>query len=302
MRENAGNRGIMIEFADWDCRRELAGIWTECFHDPERYPRFFLNNCFSPHDCLIYRAAGRIAAAVYLLPCRILAENGTLQAHYVFAAATLPRYRSRGYMSSLLAFAAIAGAERGDRFSVVLPSGDGLYRFYEKAGYSDCFQARLFAAERGDLQSLAAPGQAGRVLPVCGRLNLLRRACLSGRTGSVLWSGRMFHFAVSMGAVYGDRLICVSRGGKDAYALCRKEDDGCCAVLELMAGEGMFPLLADEILRRMPAGSYRFRLPAGDGPFAGKGEAVRFGMAKPIGGTLPDDVRPCRPYLGLAMD
>lgn len=291
----------MIEFAEWGSRRELTELWTQCFHDPVRYPRYFLNNYFVPHDCLVYRTGGRIGAALYMLPCRILTETGTLQAHYVFAAATLPEYRSRGYMSSLLAYAAIAGTERGDRFSVVLPSGDSLYGFYEKAGYTDLFQLRMLTVTNEELQNLAGHGAAACVLPESARLNALRIDCLAGQYGSVLWDNRMFHFAIGISQVYGDRLVCITKGYSDAYALCR-EENGSCTVLELMTDDTMFPYLAEAILREVPSGSYQFRLPAASGPFQGKGKIVRFGMAKPIGGTLPDDVRTSCPYLGLTLD
>jgi GNAT superfamily N-acetyltransferase len=292
----------MIEFARWDMRRDLSALWQECFHDPKRYPDFFLNNIFSPRDCLVCRFGTEIASAVYLLPAQVAAGRRTRQAHYIFAAATLPRFRSRGCMSSLLAYAALAGAKRGDRFSLVLPSGESLYRFYGAAGYRGFFQARELSVPAGRLRALAKAGKpAGRLLLGSERLNSFRNRLLARCGGSMLWSGRMFHFAVSMSRVYGDRLICAEENGRPAYALCRTEGD-LCSVLELMSGEAAFPALAAAILREAPAAGYRFRLPVAFGPFSGEGETVRFGMAKPLGGTLPGDVEPHGPYLGLAMD
>lgn len=291
----------MIEFAQWNMRRELSNLWQECFHDSKRIPNYFLNNFFSPQDCLVYRLGTQIASAVYLLPSQILSGGKALQAHYIFAAATSPLFRSRGYMSSLLAYAAIAGAQRGDRFSVVLPSDENLYRFYAAAGYLDFFQVRELSVPAERLSSISAAASKGRVLFDSARLNSLRKRYLSENDGSMFWSDRMFYYSVSMSQAYGDRLICTMKDGTPAYALCSTEN-GVCSVLESAARKDAFPTLASAILREAPASEYRFRLPAESGLFPGEGKTVRFGMIKPLGGTLISDLKPNHPYLGLTMD
>lgn len=290
----------MIGFASWNMRPELSRVWQACFQEPARPAEFFLNNYFSPRDCLVYRVGETVAAAVYLLPARIVSSQGPVRAHYIYAAATLPRFRGRGYMASLLACAAMEGARRGDRYSVVLPADDGLYGLYEKSGYVPFFRVRNLSVSADRLAGLAREGGPGNMLPDFRRLALLRDS-LAGKTfGSVLWSERMLWFAAGMGAVYGDRLICSRTGDAFAYALCRPLPDGC-VVLETMAGEGAFPWLAAALLREVPAGEYRFRLPA-EGLFPGEGELARFGMIKPVGGAGSEEIRSDTPYLGLTLD
>ncbi len=292
----------MIEFAEWNMRRELSALWQESFGDPKRIPDFFLNNIFSPRDCLVCRVGGELAAAVYLLPARVLCGGETRQAHYIFAAATAPRFRSRGFMSSLLAFAALAGAKRGDCFSAVLPADGGLTRFYAAAGYEVFFRVRFAKVDAAALRDSAAPGgMRGRLLPDAAALNRLRAGCLAGNSGSLLWDDRMFRLSLSLSRVYGDRLVCAAACGKKAYALCRTEN-GVCTVLEAFASGAAAPALAAALLREVPAQSYRFRLPADDARFPSAGEPVGFGMIRALGGRSPADLRPNNPYLGLAMD
>ena len=292
----------MVEFAHWEMRGGLSALWQRAFGDPPRVPRYFLFNCFSLRDCLVYRAGGRIAAAVYLLPSFVLFGGRRVRAHYIFAAATLPEFQGRGYMSSLMAYAAIAGADRGDRFSVVLPAEESLYGLYKKQGYSPFFTARFITVSRDRLESMAPQAApAGTILPDFHRLNALRGRLLAGCGGAVLWSDERFRLAAGMNAVYGDRLVCASAGGKWAYALCRPEGE-LCTVLEAMADGEMFPLLAAAVLRRMPAQSYRFRLPVNTGPFPEEGETEPFGMIRPIGGELIENLPSDRPYLGMTMD
>lgn len=290
----------MIGFASWEMRPELSLIWQVCFQEPPRPAEFFLNNYFSPRDCLVYRVGKNTAAAIYLLPARVASPKGPAQAHYVYAAATLPRYRGRGYMTSLLACAAMEGARRGDRYSVVLPADRGLYDLYGKSGYTTFFRVRSLSVPAGRLHALAREEYPGKMLPDFRRLAFLRDSLAGKNAGSVLWGERMLWFAAGMGSVYGDRLVCSRSGDAFAYALCRPSE-GFCEVLEAMADETSFAGLASALLREAPAPEYRFRLPA-EGLFPGEGELSAFGMIKPVGGSGLDGIRSEAPYLGLTLD
>ncbi|MCI1964603.1 MAG: GNAT family N-acetyltransferase [Oscillospiraceae bacterium] len=290
----------MIELAGWDLRAELAGLWQICFHEPKRYPNYFLNNYFRPQDCLVYRMEGRVAAALYLLPARI-APDGT-QAHYVFAAGTLPEFRSRGFMASLLAYAALYGARRGDKFSVVLPANQPLYSFYEQNGYFDYYKIQSVSIERERLVQLASPCSSCRVIACASELNRLRNSCLCRRKGSVLWSDKRFHFTMGFGSTYGDELVCSGPMDHHSYAVCRKANDTVCSVREVMTAPGGFSGLAAAVLKRFPAKTYEFRLPPGQGLFPGEGTEERCGMIRPIGGALWEPAVVLPPYLGLGLD
>lgn len=294
----------MIRHAGWEMRGELARLWKICFEEPARPAKYFLNNYFRPENALIYQVGEKIAAAVYLLPATVVSMDGPAQAHYIYAAATLPQYRSRGFMAALLAGAALAGAHRGDQYSVVLPATESLYPLYEKAGYAPFFRSRLVSVPAEKLRAAAAPGQPGITVIPGPELNALRNGFLAEQTGSVLWSDEAFAFAAGMGSVYGDRLVCSLTEGKPAYALCRKLDADTCLVLETMADETTFPGLAAKLTGAFSAQTYRFRLPVSGGLFRSEGEAVPFGMIRPVGGAAPDRIQPENgaPYLGLALD
>ncbi|WP_411678447.1 GNAT family N-acetyltransferase [Caproicibacter sp.] len=292
----------MIGLAGWEMRGELAELWQACFHEPKRFPDYFLNNYFHPKDCLVYRVSGKIAAAVYLLPAEIVRENGTAQAHYIFAAGTQPRFRSRGYMASLLAYAAIYGAKREDRYSVVLPADQPLYSYYERNGYFDYYKIRSVIVSRSRLEQLAPVLPSGRILAPSSELNRLRGSVLSRHGGSVLWSNERFHFTVGFGSAYGDGLVCSGPGGDRSYAICRRVNEKLCSVREAMTAPRGLPGLAAAILKRYPAETYEFRLPAGEGLFPGEGTEERCGMLRPIGGTPAEKPGVPAPYLGLALD
>ncbi len=290
----------MIDFAKPEMQPALSLLWQECFHDPAQYPDSFLSRILLSRNCLTDVENGKLAAAVYFLPAQIFTEEKTLQAHYVFAAATMPSFRSRGLMKSLLARMAEEGKKRGDCFSAVLPSDEGLYRFYEAAGYRSFFRVRLVDAARERLQA-AADGSLPCAVPELSCLNACRRQFLSSNSGSLLWDDRMLGVSLAVSRTYGDRLVCAGEGTAFSYALCRTEGP-VCTVLEMAAESKAFPALLAEILEKAPAEQYRFRLPVGNGPFPGEGKIVPFGMLKPLGGRNLADAGACCPYLGLGMD
>ncbi len=289
----------MTGFARWEMRQELSLLWQQCFGDPKGFPDFFLSHLFSPRDCLVTTAKERVVSAVYLLPAKILSDGKTVPAHYIFAAATMPGFRSRGLMSSLLKRAAEEGERRGDCYSAVLPADEGLYRFYAAAGYEDFFQVRrvkLSAAELSKTASLDSPPNGCQ--PDWAGWNRCRTKLLAGNSGSLLWNDRMFCGAVSMSLVYGDQFVCAEGL---SYALCRRGKTQC-DVLEAAADQHAFPSLAAAVLKEAPAEHYCFRFPIGCSFFPGKGTVERFGMLKGLGGRATGDVKPYHPYLGLGMD
>lgn len=294
----------MICFADWEMRGGLAEIWASCFHEPVRPAKYFLNNYYKPENCLVYKMGEKTASVVYLLPARLLAGSAAVQAHYIYAAATLPQYRGHGCMAALLAAAALVGANRGDQYSVVLPAEPGLYSLYEKSDYTNFFQVGTVSLSLEEMCSLADSGVSARTLLTYGQMNGLRREKLAGRIGSVLWSDEAFAFAAGMGKIYGDRMICSRTGEKFAYALCRRTDTDACAVLELMADGDTIRDLAANIISGLPAERYTFRLPVWETLLGKQGELSDFGMLKPLGGAALDSVRQASaaPYLGLPLD
>lgn len=290
----------MIEFAKPEMQPALSLLWQECFHDPAQYPDSFLSRISLSRDCLTDVENGKLAAAAYFLPAQIYNGEKTLQAHYVFAAATMPDFRSHGLMSALLARMAVEGEKRGDCFSAVLPSDEGLYRFYASAGYSSFFHVRLMDAARERLQALADENLPCAA-PELNCLNTCRRQFLSNSSGSLLWDDRMLGVSLAVSHTYGDQLVCAWKGAAFSYALCRTEGS-VCTVLEMAAESNTFPALLAEILKKTSARQYRFRLPVGNGPFPGEGEIVPFGMLKPLGSRSLSDAGACSPYLGLGMD
>lgn len=294
----------MISFANWEMKSELADIWQVCFNEPARPAKYFLNNYFAPKNCLVYKVNGKIASVVYTLPAEISSVSDPVQAHYIYAAATLPKYRGHGYMASLLAAAAIIKAKQGDMYSIVLPADTQLYKLYQKSDYLKFFNIRKKSLSLEEMTSLAEKGVINKTLLTYNQINKLRNSKLVQSPGSVLWSDRGVGFAIGMGKIYEDKVICSRTGRKPAYAYCRKINDNVCIIMELMADDDTINNLAANIISYIPAEKYIFRLPNSSSFFGEKGKSSYFGMIKPIGGSVLSRIgyKSGVPYLGLPLD
>ncbi len=295
----------MIEFPSWSERAELSRLWQLAFDDQPRAVRFFFQNRFRPEDCLVYRRDGKIAAALYLLPASLKIAGIAYRAHYIYAAATLPEYRGRGYMAALLEAAGQKGWARGEAYSAVLPATEPLYRFYAKAGYVPYYKVVQVAFTKQELSDLTVAVHLGNrewLLPDFKRLAATRNARLTNREGSLQWDGDALAYAAGYSRVFGGNILTLQNHGRMDYALYEMAGEDC-MVTELMSEGDGYLRFGAELLRRAPAAAYHFRLPAG-GDFLGKnGIPENAGMLRPLGNQPPlqAPLTGPAPYLGLAL-
>ncbi len=290
-----------ISLAKWGMQPELSALWMDCFSDTRRGVRYFFANAFRPENCLTLRAGETLAAALYLLPVRLLRDGAPAPAQYIYAAGTRPEFRSRGYMRALLNCAAYLGRRRGDLFSILLPASESLSRYYAACGYEPYFLRRTVTLGRDEAEREAAgPRSYWEVLPDYRAMAALRRAQLRGAAGSALWSPREIAYAAGVNRVYGGNLLCVKTAKGEAYALFRAPEAGVCEVVEWMGPQGALPALLRGLLDRCPADRFRFRLPE-NSAFAGEGAVAPAGMAKPLR-EEPLPAGEDAPYLGLPLD
>ena len=279
------------EFARWESRDALIRLWSEVFGDSPETLKFFFDTVFSPDQTLTLSADGQIVSALYLLPATFFDGTARKQAHYIYAAATAPAYRSRGYMDLLLQAAARVGEKRGDAYSILLPSEESLYAFYAGKGYQTAFSERVQTVSR-------EPSREGLLRmadldEICAIRSGIEWCC--AKDGVVLWSRAHVALAQHFYRVYGGS---VWTDG-EAYAFCEPIENGTMLVRELFAKEGKTAhALIPKICASFSAQTYQFHLP--EALSRGEGNLRHHGMLKPLG-TSPFP-KGASAYLGLALE
>ena len=274
-------------------QRQLAELWSTVFGDGKREVALFFRNTWRPENTLAVCQDGRIVSALHMLPCRMLLSGRTVQAHYIYAAATLPDFRGRGYMAQLLHLAGEYGQRRGDYASVLLPASASLYDFYHKFGYRTVFGVREVVLSREELLHQESTA-AGRIVLTGRECVQLRNNCLHHMNGSILWDARSVQFALWTQQRWKRGTAFVRNG------YCLYDETG---VQELMAPpKALLPLLR-QAAADGTGPELTVRLPVNSPLLPGQGKVVPHGMMRPLHPAVitnfPVDGTP---YLGLTME
>lgn len=115
---------------------QLVRLYRSAFPDGADFWHWFLKSGpYRPENTLVRREAGQIVSSLQMLPVRLDIDGEVWDAHYIYAAATLPEWRGKGLMGHLLEQAAEEGRLRGQQFSVLIVEEPGLLDYYARFQY-----------------------------------------------------------------------------------------------------------------------------------------------------------------------
>jgi len=115
-------------------------MWKECFGDSDEFIDLYFSEKYIHKNTLVYFHRGTAVASLQMLPYTITFYGQPVPFYYLSGLCTLPQYRRMGFMARLIDRSHEVMKERGIPLSVLIPAGDGLYRFYEKFGYEQVFE------------------------------------------------------------------------------------------------------------------------------------------------------------------
>lgn len=141
-----------IDFSPWIAtekdRESMVALWQLVFRDDPSFVQNFLRFLEPPEHAVIIRDDKQVISMAHLIPCRYETEEDAFSAYYLYAAATHPDYRGRGYMATLLSFAKQLAAKRGTDLIFLVPAESGLYSYYEQFGYQPALYRRTLSLSR----------------------------------------------------------------------------------------------------------------------------------------------------------
>ena len=149
----------MIRFIRESDYPQVLRVWQACFGDDEEYIRFFWENGFPVCRGLCLEADGQTVSMLFLLPCALAYKMTYLPAEYVYAVATLPEHRGRGYAAQLTREAAAIAVSEGKSALCLRPGDEGLYDYYGKLGFVKAFARHERENRRGSF-AWSAPVEA----------------------------------------------------------------------------------------------------------------------------------------------
>lgn len=273
---------------EWPRLREL---WQAAFGDEAEFIDGFFARYGAPDRLLVLRDEGTVMSMLALLPMKgVTAAGEECLLPYVYALATDPARRGKGYAKKLLDYAARRAREMGAAGICTVPAEPSLHRFFASAGYAECFTTRRWYV------TLHRPMAAGEVIPVGAEEYARLREELLRDTPHGAWDGEMTAIQEGFSRSSGGGLYRLELEGCVGCAAVEKWP-GKMVAKELLCPEEAIPRAQALLARRLGALSWELRAPAAEGAE----EEWSFGMAIWFTPQMGAEFGP-RAYLGLAFD
>lgn len=119
-------------------KEQLCDLWQEAFGDGREFVDAFFENIPCDECAHTLSVDGRVVSALYTLPCVLRAGDKDFSAVYIYAVATHPCYRGRGYMQVLMRRVEEVLRATGVEFVFLLPATERLRAAYSMLGFKDC--------------------------------------------------------------------------------------------------------------------------------------------------------------------
>lgn len=232
---------MRIEYPSDGQADQLRQLWKLAFGDSDAFLDKFYACAYSPRRCRCVTENGHIAAALYWFDGAFAGQKIA----YLYAVATHPDFRSRGFCRALMEDTHALLTAQGYAAAMLLPDGGALRRMYAGMGYRDCCTVSEFVC--------TASGSSVP-LRVIGREEYarLRRQFLP--VGGVIQEGDNLRYLETFAAFYSGR----------EFLLAAAPDENGLHGIELLGDRDTAP----GILRALGYERGHFRGPGAELPFA----------------------------------
>ncbi|MFR2333738.1 MAG: GNAT family N-acetyltransferase, partial [Flavonifractor plautii] len=178
---------------------------------------------------------------------------------YIYALATDPGARSKGYGRQLLRFVDGYLAERGADCVTTVPAEPSLFKFFGTVGFAPCFSTRKLELLKSMLQPAAEGDRAEPVEP--GEYNTIRRRLLEGAP-AVDYPEELIRYQQGMGRLSGGGLYRLSVDGAEGCAAAEYTDGESVLFKELLLSPDKMGRGLAALERVLPGARCYVRTPA----------------------------------------
>ncbi len=277
----------MIKNPDAGDRDALFKIWQVCFGDIESYINFFLDNGYSPQNCLAFFENGSPVAMLHLRFADMFISGRSEPVMYVYAAATLPEYRGHGIMAQLIKAAVAYGDSLGCAFTFLLPANGSLYDYYGRLGFKTAFGVKKASLNRENLKEISSSNVS------FSKISDYYESRLKFFSPVIQWRKTELSYAFAEWKFTGGEILEFDGG----YALARKHDNR----VEVKEVCGDISALSSILLSHYDCGLFSFLLPPNN-QYKFETKTERYGMLISSTDKTYELVKNLNPYVNLMLD
>ena len=122
-----------------DIKPDLIKLFKSSFGDDDSYINLFFDKRFKPNETMVALFDNKVVSMLFALPIDIVSGSQIFSARYIYAVATDPKFRSRGFSSRLMEYTHEFLKNDGVDMSLLVPASKSLFEYYEKLGYHTKF-------------------------------------------------------------------------------------------------------------------------------------------------------------------
>ena len=237
------------------CEKEL---WKLAFGDDDEYIDYFYRRG-EDSQVLVLLEDGVVRTMVALFPVELsLPGGGKASSSYIYALATHPEARKKGFGRSILRYVDYYLQEHGRDCVTIVPAEASLHKFFETVDFSECFSTRKMELLR---PMIGAPAPGDRLEPCApADYEALREALLAG-TFHVSYGERLITYQQGLSQMARGDLYRLTVDGVEGVAAAEHLDEESIMVKELVIPTAQMRGAMALLAQRLPARRYHLRTP-----------------------------------------
>ena len=238
----------------------LKELWKLAFGDEDRYIDYFFEHLYTPDRMVLLAEDGVPMTMLALLPMVFSDKNGKpARMAYIYALATDPAARLKGYGRQLLHYADYYAGEKGYHCISTLPAELSLHRFFSTVGFHECFATRQVEFLR---QHLPKHGEDDLICPTDAQDYIKHRCQLLKGIPHLACGAELINYQRGISKMSGADIYAIRVGEYEGIAAAEQLDHESVLVKELLIDPKAMPAAAALIGEELPAIRYYFRTPA----------------------------------------
>jgi GNAT superfamily N-acetyltransferase len=202
---------------------ELKNIWRACFNDADAYIDLYFSERYLPKNTFVHCQAGRGVAMMTLLPVTVVTPHEELAARYLYAVATLPEFRNKGFSLSLAQQADEQARDENCALEIVAPATPELFHFYARQGFSTIFHHRIIRFSADEITR--ADTLEGLPLRDAETFFALRERYFAPCGFFVRWDSAALQYTVKESRLLQGDVYYFSKNGDEGYVVVAPEGD-----------------------------------------------------------------------------
>ena len=275
--------------ADVPRQREL---WALAFGDSGPYVDNFYNNYYRPERVLVLEEDGVVQAMTAWFETEfVVSEQEQYRAAYLYAVATHPDTRGKGFAGKLLQYAdAYLKEVQGFQAVTTVPAQPSLHNFFGANGFRECFTHNQLVLGKMDEETVKKLDLIA--INAC-EYGILREEMLKN-VSHIAYPADALEYQAGCCAISGGGLYKL-RTAEGEFLLCAEGmENGALMLKELLSGQNRENELKNGLFQALPAFCGLLRVPGG---------GTKFGMLKWLEPHLKEKWDWSRQaYMGLAFD